>query len=267
MSKGQTTRLTNQHKSSGGATGIFGEEAQVHDKNVGKASAKVYEMLKTKYPNFEFRIRPSIKKQEINAKLHSIDHRLGKTLYVQDSKIKPDGGVIEVLDKEKKWRVILVSEAKFQGKDVENIQNGILVGKNKNQELMVAGNAIERVFKNINEIRNFMLDEYHFPYVVFLQGSNFATKTVQIFRPDGSFVEIRHDSGAMNRIDRVTAANYCMDINCNYCQNLFLSHKKSSIMLQAASIYASCNTWSETEMKKIMMEIACTSIDILNQLG
>ena len=41
---------------------------------------------------------------------------------------------------------------------------------------MVAGNAIERVYKNINEIRNFMLDEYHFPYVVFLQGSNFATR-------------------------------------------------------------------------------------------
>lgn len=33
MSKGQTSRLTKQHKSSGGATGIFGEDAQVHDKN------------------------------------------------------------------------------------------------------------------------------------------------------------------------------------------------------------------------------------------
>jgi type II restriction enzyme len=83
---------------------------------------------------------------------------------------------------------------------------------------MVAGNAIERVFKNISELRNLMLGESHFPYVVFLQGSNFATETFQVFRPDGTFVEIRHDSGAMNRIDRVTAANYSMKINENFAQ-------------------------------------------------
>lgn len=132
---------------------------------------------------------------------------------------------------------------------------------------MVAGNAIERVYKNINEIRNFMLDEYHFPYAVFLQGSNFATETVQVFKPDGSFVEIRHDSGAMNRIDRVTAANYCMKINHNYCKNIFIGHNNSSIMLQAASIYARCEPWKEDEMQQIMIDIANTSIGILNQLG
>jgi type II restriction enzyme len=186
---------------------------------------------------------------------------------VKESKIKPDGGVIEVQDKNKDWRVVLVSEAKFQGKDIENIQAGVLVGKNKDQELMVAGNAIERVYKNISEIRNFMLNEYHFPYAVFLQGSNFATETVQVFKPDGSFVEIRHDSGAMNRIDRVTAANYCMKINQNYCKNIFIGHDNSSIMLQAASVYARCEPWKEDEMQQIMMNIANTSIGILNQLG
>jgi type II restriction enzyme len=267
MSKGQTKRLTKQHISSGGASGIFGEDAQVHEHSVGSASTSVFEQLKQKYPRFQFRFRQALNKKEINKKLNSIDKRLGKTLFVEESRIKPDGGIIEVQDKDKKWRVVLVSEAKFQGKDVENIKAGISVGKNNDQDLMVAGNAIERVYKNINEIRNFMLDEYHFPYVVFLQGSNFATKTFQVFKPDGSFVEIRHDSGAMNRIDRVTAANYCMKINSNYCKNIFIGHKNSSIMLQAASIYARCEHWDEDEMKKIMMGVAKTSIDILNQLG
>lgn len=267
MSKRQTGRLTSQHILSGGASGIFGEDAQVHDKIVGRASYNIYNKLRECYPNYTFRIRKEIRKQEINNKLHSIDHRLGKTLYVKDSKIKPDGGVIEVRDNHENWRVILVSEAKYQGKDVENIMSGVLVGKNKNQDLMVAGNAIERVYKNINEIRNLMLDEYHFPYAVFLQGSNFATETVQIFRPDGSFVEIRNDSGAMNRIDRVTAANYCMKINRNYCKNIFIGHNKSFIMLQAASIYARCDPWTENEMQQIMMDIANTSLGVLNQLG
>ena len=219
------------------------------------------------YQKYQFRFRKVISKHEINEKLNSIDRRLGKTLFVKDSKIKPDGGIIEVQDREQRWRIVLVSEAKYQGKDVENIKAGVLVGKNKNQDLMVAGNAIERMYKNISEIRNFMLDEHHFPYAVFLQGSNFSTETVQVFKPDGTFVKIRCDSGAMNRIDRVTAANYCMPINQNYCKNIFIAHKNSSIMLQAASIYARCKPWEGKEMTQIMMDIAKTSIGILNQLG
>lgn len=267
MSKEQTDRLTKQHILSGGASSIFGEDAQVHDNSVSRASRSVFEMLKQEHQRYKFRFRQEISKREINEKLNSIDKRLGETLFVKDSKIKPDGGIIEVQDRNKKWRVVLISEAKFQGKDVENIKAGLLVGKNKDQVLMVAGNAIERVHKNINEVRNFMLDEYHFPYAVFLQGSNFATEMVQVFKLDGSFVEIRHDSGAINRIDRVTAANYCMKINYNYCKNIFVCHNNSSIMLQAASIYARCERWKEDEMQKIMMAIANTSIGILNQLG
>ena len=267
MSKGQDKRLTEQHISTGGASGIFGEEAQVHDDAVKRASTLVFDQLQKQYPNYQFRLRFSISKKEINEKLRSIDPRLGETLFVKESKIKPDGGVIEVLDKDKKWRIILVSEAKFQGKDVDNIKAGVLVGKKKNQELMVAGNAIERVYKNISEIRNFMLDENHFPYLVFLQGSNFATETVQIFKPDGTFVEIRHDAGGMNRIDRVSAANYCMKINRSYCKNIFIGHESKSIMLQAASIYARCEPWTDNEMQKIMIDIAQVSLGTLNQLG
>lgn len=267
MSKRQTRRLTNQHISSGGVTGIFGKDAQAHDKSVGAASANVFNSLQKTFPNYKFRFRQAIKKQEINEKLRSIDARLGETLYLKDSEIRPDGGIIEVLDIYKNWRVILVSEAKFQGKDVENIKAGILVGKNKNQELMAAGNAIERVYKNINEVRNLMLGECHFPYVVFLQGSNFATETIQVYKPDGTLVEIRHDLGSLNRIDRVSAANYCMKINKNYCRNIFIAHSKSSVMLQAASIYARCDTWKVNEMQAIMLDIATTSLGTLNQLG
>ncbi len=180
MSKGQTKRLTKQHISSGGASGIFGEDAQKHDSSVRRAGMSVFDTLKQEYQQYQFRFREVISKHEINEKLNSIDSRLGKTLFVKDSSIKPDGGIIEVQDKEQQWRVVLVGEAKYQGKDVENIEAGVLVGKNKDQDLMVAGNAIERVYKNINEIRNLMLDEYHFPYAVFLQGSNFTTETIQV---------------------------------------------------------------------------------------
>lgn len=75
--------------------------------------------------------------------LQRVDKELGQTLFVSNSSIIPDGGIIEVKDDNEEWRVILVSEAKHQGKDIENILAGKLVGKNNDQDLMAAGNAIE----------------------------------------------------------------------------------------------------------------------------
>jgi type II restriction enzyme len=124
---------------------------------------------------------------------------LGVTIFVEKASIRPDGGVIEVKDMDNKWRIVLVCEAKHQGKDIENISKGILVGKNNNQELMVAGNAIERSHKNINEIRNLMIDEKHFPYILFLQGSNFLTEPITVTKPDGTEVILKHDVGYLNK--------------------------------------------------------------------
>jgi type II restriction enzyme len=265
MSKRQAGRLTEQQIRGGGPMEIFGEVAKVHDDAVADASEATFSLLRKTYPELKFRIRASITKREINNKLKSLDARLGKTLFVKEASIKPDGGLIEVLDKEGNWRIILVSEAKYQGKDVENIKAGILVGKNKDQDLMVAGNAIERVHKNINEIRNAMLGELHFPYVVFLQGSNFATDTFEVLRPDGRAVTISHDKGNMNRIDRVSAANYCMKINKNHCKNIIIDVDNKDIMLQAASIYARVEEWTREEMVGIMVDIVETSLSVLSE--
>ena len=95
--------------------------------------------------------------------MREIDSDLGKVLFVQNSGIKPDGGIIEVLDSTGKYRIVLVSESKHQGNDVEKIKAGIKQGKKKDQDLMVAGNAIERVHKNIQEFRNLMRTSNIFP--------------------------------------------------------------------------------------------------------
>jgi len=177
--KNQSSRLTAQHLVGHGVVGIFGKEAKLHDTTVGKISEVVFEHLKIKYPQLTFRYRTSITKKEINDALQEVDPSLGQTLFVENASIIPDGGIIEVEDDNKKWRIILVSEAKVQGKDIENIEKGKLVGKNKNQDLMVAGNAIERSHKNICEIANLMLSESHFPYVLFLRGQIFLQKQLK----------------------------------------------------------------------------------------
>ena len=263
--KNQSKRLTNQHKKSQGVVGIFGDEAKYHDMTVGKISHLVINQLKKEFPKLSFRYRTSIKKEEINEALKKIDSELGQTLFVLNSSIIPDGGIIEVKDDNGNWRILLVTEAKHQGKDIENIQKGNLVGKNNNQDLMAAGNAIERSHKNISEIANFMLSESHFPYILFLEGSNFLTETISIKRPDGRVVKLEYNSGMLNRLDRLTSANYGMPINTNLCKNKFVKHKDKTIMLQATSIYTQGNgkKWDVKKMFDIMIEISKTSLQVL----
>lgn len=263
--KNQSNRLTEQQKESKGVIGIFGEEAKLHDMTVGKISHYVIKHLKEEFPQLSFRYRSSIKKEEINEALKKVDPELGQTLFVPHSSIIPDGGIIEVKDDNNNWRVVLVSEAKHQGKDIENIRKGKLVGKNNNQDLMAAGNAIERSHKNISEIANLMLSESHFPYVLFLEGSNFLTETISVTRPDGRVVTLEYNSGTLNRLDRLTAANYGMPINTNLCKNKFVKHGDKMIMLQATSIYTQGKgeKWNAQDMFDIMLEISKTSLQIL----
>lgn len=265
VKKTQSRRLTEQHKYTKGVVGIFGEEAKLHDMTVGKISHYVIKQLEKDFPQLSFRYRESIRKEEINEALRKIDPELGQTLFVEDSSIIPDGGIIEVKDDDGEWRVVLVSEAKHQGKDIENIRKGILVGKNNDQDIMAAGNAIERSHKNVSEIANLMLTESHFPYVLFLEGSNFLTETISITRPDGRVVTLEYNSGMLNRLDRLTSANYGMPINTNLCRNKFVKHRERTIMLQATSIYTQGNgkKWDANEMFEIMLDIARTSLQVL----
>lgn len=273
MKKGQSDRLSVQQVEGQGPVTIFHEDAVIHDQEVFNTSGDVIKLLRKEFPKFTFRFRKDLSKKEINEALKKIDPYLGQTLFVDNAGIKPDGGLIEVLDDNGNWRVVLVSEAKHQGKDIENIQKGILVGKKKNQDTMAAGNAIERAHKNISEIANFMLGESHFPYVLFLEGSNFLTQDVTVTRPDGRVVTLHYNAGDLNRLDRLTAANFGMPINTNLCENKIVNCNGSAIMLQAASIYTKGEGghWNDADMIDVMLDVARTSLrmlskDLFNQL-
>ena len=265
MKKGQSSRLTAQQKEGQGPVTIFHKDAQIHDKEVGNTSLFAMDQLKDEYPMLTFRYRKSLSKKEINDALQRVDGYLGQTLFVESASISPDGGLIEVLDDKGCWRVVLVSEAKHQGKDIENIRAGKLVGKKNDQDIMVAGNAIERAYKNVNEISNFMLSERYFPYVLFLEGSNFLTQNVTVTRPDGREVTLVYNAGNLNRLDRLTAANYGMPINTNLCVNRFVKSSGASVMLQAASIYTKGEGghWNDEEMIAVMLDVARTSLRML----
>ncbi|MCI9578645.1 MAG: restriction endonuclease [Oscillibacter sp.] len=263
----QSDRLTAQQKAADGVIGIFDENAQRHDKKVYRTSIAAMERLKEEFPMLKFRYRSELSKQEINETLRKIDKSLGQTLFVPNARIKPDGGIIEVKDDYDNWRIVVVSEAKYQGKDIANIKIGKLVGKHNDQVFMEAGNAIERAHKNICEIANYMLVEPYFPYILFLEGSNFLTQSIAVERPDGSTYTIKYANGTLNRLDRLTAANYGMPVNTNLCENKFVSGNGLSIMLQAASIYTQGDGghWKEEDMIEVMLDVAKTSLRMIGR--
>ena len=88
MKKNQTERLTIQHKESQGVIGIFGQQAQEHDKEVYNNSIRVMKILEKEFPMFEFRYRRNLLKKEINEALRKVDSQLGQTLFVENAKIK-----------------------------------------------------------------------------------------------------------------------------------------------------------------------------------
>ena len=116
------------------------------------------------------------------------------------------------------------------------------------------------------EVANFMLAERYFPYILFLEGSNFLTQNVTVTRPDGREVTLVYNDGTLNRLDRLTAANYGMPINTNLCKNRFVNCNSSTIMLQAASIYTKGEGgrhWNAEDMIMVMLKIARTSLKML----
>ncbi len=120
----QSDRLTTQHKENHGVAGIFGTEAKLHDMTVGQISKLIIQQLHNDFPYLSFRFRATIEKKEINTALQKIDPELGQTLFVENASIIPDGGIIEVQDDNDHWRIVLVSEAKHQGNDINNIKKG-----------------------------------------------------------------------------------------------------------------------------------------------
>ncbi len=247
-------RLRETHTDFGGGQGIYGQEAKTHDKKTGDAARYVFNILEETFPSLHFRHRFKIPKEEINSKLNHIDLRLGVTQFVSTSSVKPDGGVIEVMDVHGGWRPILIGEAKKQGTNVERIKEGL--GK------QAQGNAIERTHKNIAELKNYMLRENYFPYVVFMHGSDLTTETLRVLEPSGEIFELKPTSIP----DRLTAASYGMPVNVPYCRNLFAENfDGSKIMLQIASLYMRNDPWTEKEMIDVMIEIAQEALTCLDE--
>jgi len=145
----------------------------------------------------------------------------------EKSSLRPDGGVLSMVDASEKQHVILITEKKNQGTNAARLIEGLLK--------QAKGNAIERLGKNVIGLRTALLSEGIFPFVCFGDGCDFAC-----------------DSSILDRV--VTIAMF------GRLNKTYLHPQGPHGEFQRGSFYFREAEWKRDEMRDIMFDIASRSI-------
>jgi type II restriction enzyme len=143
--------------------------------------------------------------------------------------IKPDGGFWTVREWPNPPRYILVAEAKRQGTNNLRLEAGL--------KKQAAGNAIERLGKNMRGIDALFLGEQITPFVCFGEGCDFA--------PDCSI------------IDRVATLNGFFPLNVTFVNKIEIEHDT----LKPVSLYFREESWTPEEMFTVIQPIVGRAIE------
>lgn len=146
------------------------------------------------------------------------------TYQFDTSSMRPDGGILSILDNHDNAYPILITEVKNQGtNDLRELE-----GKPK----QARGNAIERLGKNVIGFRAALLRESIFPFVCFGDGCDFS-----------------EDSSILDRV--ITIAMF---------GKLNTTHLHNQGQFNRGSFYFRVPLWTEQDMLPIMRDIAKRSI-------
>lgn len=148
--------------------------------------------------------------------------------HLDRSSMRPDGGILYIQGKPDDIRTypILISEVKHQGTNDLRIREGL--------PKQSAGNAIERLGKNVIGLRVALMKENIFPFVCFGYGYDFM---------EGSYI-----------LDRVSTIAMFGRLNTTYL------HNEENGRFNRGSFYFREEEWSVDEMFEIMHDIAERSI-------
>ena len=143
------------------------------------------------------------------------------------SSIRPDGGILSLLDADGKKYPILISEVKNQGTNDLRAQEGL--------KKQAKGNAIERLGKNVIGLRTALLYESIFPFVCFGYGCDFA-----------------EDSSILDRVSTIVMFG---KLNITHLHNA-----GDGGCFNRGSFYFREQRWSVEEMSSILADVAERSI-------
>lgn len=189
--------------------------------------------------------------------------------------VSPDGGICFIEGKSGFKHIILVSEAKHQGRHdgytpisdsgwaKECLRNKKLDPNTpiEDRPKQANGNAIERAFKNSNTFQGLTSIYGYFPYVVFCDGFDFRTiKDYSLFSHQKYASKYNIDSPIRMRL---VSGNYFMPLNNTYVSGA----KRGYSTVYPASIYARMEKWTHQEMVDVFVDVMRKSINHLESIG
>ena len=147
--------------------------------------------------------------------------------HLDTSTMKPDGGILSMLDSNGTARPILITEVKNQG------TNDLRAAEGKPPQSK--GNAIERLGKNVIGFRTAMMSEAIVPFVCFGYGCDFA-----------------YNSSILDRVSVIAMFGPLNTIN--------VVNQGESGSFNRGSFFFREEKWTVDEMAEVMYEVASRSI-------
>jgi type II restriction enzyme len=147
--------------------------------------------------------------------------------HFESSAMRPDGGILSMVDAGGTSRPILITEVKNQG------TNDLRLAEGKAKQSK--GNAIERLGKNVIGFRTAMLRESIMPFVCFGYGCDFAD-----------------DSSIRDRVSTIAMFGPLNQVN--------VVNEGEGAMFNRGSFFFRESAWTQKEMVEIMGDVARRSI-------
>lgn len=196
------------------------------EKALSKAIQRVSNEIGKRFPGIVQKFEGDWKLKHIVEKLSAVYPDVDFTFNFETSGMRPDGGILSIVDDNGEAHAILITEKKNQGtNDLRALE-----GKTKQAK----GNAIERLGKNVIGFRTAFKHESIFPFVCFGDGCDFDD-----------------DSSILDRV--VTIAQFG-------ALNVEHLHKQSDGDFDRGSFYFRVAEWTEDEMYDRALSVAEKSV-------
>ncbi|MCF8135297.1 MAG: hypothetical protein K9J32_07370 [Synechococcus lacustris] len=261
-------------------------DSKLQESEIVLAVGDAFDVIKSEFPNCRFSYMHKKGGWTAYNSVEYINHfHLKNNLDVIDPStldsidsadgVSPDGGICFIESKSGFKHIILVSEAKHQGRHdgytpisdsgwaKECLRNKKLDPNTPIEERpkQANGNAIERAFKNSNTFQGLTSIYGYFPYVVFCDGFDFRTKQdYSLFSHQKYASKYNIDSTIRMRL---VSGNYFMPLNNTYVSGA----KRGYSTVYPASIYARMEKWTHQEMVDVFVDVMRKSIIHLQSLG
>lgn len=206
---------------------IINKTSKKQEAELTKAINYVQETLSKKFPGICLRHESNLKLSTVVKSLSQSFPSIDFHKCFDSSSMRPDGGVLSIVQKNGTTHPVLIAEKKNQGTNDLRVQEG--------KEKQAKGNAIERLGKNVIGFRTALLMESIFPFVCFGDGCD--------FRPDSSI------------LDRVVTIAMFGELNVEYLHNA-----GPHGVFNRGTFYFRESQWTSYEMGQHSLSIAEKSI-------